>query len=196
MNATRGYSMAVRGQKAEATRQRILEAARDQFDVRRSGFTLDQVAAAAGVSVQTVLRAFDSKEGLVLEAIGTFRSEVPDRSTVPTSVAEAVALVVADYEVIGDRVIWMLAEEHRVNGFAEAAAEGRQRHRAWVEAAFARWLAELRPAAREPSVLALLGALDVYVWKLYRRDLDLSRSETEAVMERLVQGALTCNEGG
>ena len=187
--------MAVRGQKAEATRQRILEAARDQFDLRRSGFTLDQVAATAGVSVQTILRSFGSKEGLVFEAIGTFRSEVPDRSTVPASIAEAVALVVDDYEVIGDRVVWMLAEEHRVSGFLEVAAEGRQRHRAWVEAAFADWLADVPPAAREPSVLALLGALDVYVWKLYRRDLGLDRAATEAVMEHLVRGALTVDEG-
>ena len=188
--------MAVRGQKAEATRQRILEAARDQLDLRRSGFTLERVAAAAGVSVQTVLRAFNSREGLIVEAIGTFRSEVPDRSAVPASVDEAVALVVADYEAIGDRVIWMLAEEHRVNGFAEVAAEGRQRHRAWVEAALAHQLADLQPAARELAVLAVLGALDVYVWKLYRRDLGLSRSETEAVMARLVRGALMANEGG
>jgi len=187
--------MAVRGQKAEATRLRILEAARDQLDLRRSDFTLEQVAAAAGVSVQTVLRAFNSKEGLIIEAIGTLRSEVPDRSALPASVDEAVALVVADYEVIGDRVIWMLAEEHRVSGFTEVAAEGRQRHRAWVEAAFADQLADLRPAAREPSVLAVLGALDVYLWKLYRRDLGLSRSETEAVMERLVRGALMSDEG-
>jgi hypothetical protein len=40
-----------------------------------------------------------------------------------------------DYEVIGDRVIRMLAEEHRIAGFAEVAATGRLMHRRWVTTA-------------------------------------------------------------
>ena len=74
--------MAVRGEQAAATRSRILDAARAQFDLRSSDFTLDTVATAAGVSVQTVLRAFGSKHGLVIAAIGTDRAELLRESAI------------------------------------------------------------------------------------------------------------------
>lgn len=191
MNKRRAYSMAVRGERAAATRQRILDAAREQFDLRSADFTLDTVASTAGVSVQTVLRAFGSKHGLVLAAIGTDRSEVPHIAELPVSIGEAVALVVDDYERIGDRVIWMLAAEHRIAGFTEIADEGRRRHRDWVEAVFADDLASLDPAHRDEMLAALLVAVDVSTWKLLRRDLGLDRESTESTIERLVRGALT-----
>jgi len=187
--------MAKRAEKAAATRQRILDATQELFAARSADFTLDNVAALAGTSVQTVLRAFGTKEGLILAAIGTFRATVPPRDERPQSVGEAVARLVDDYEQIGDRVISMLAEEHRIPGFAAAAAEGRTRHRAWVEAAFAEQLA-VHPARRRTQVLvALLGATDVYVWKLFRRDLGLGRSASRTAIERLVRGALINNQG-
>ena len=176
MNKRRAYSMAVRGERAAATRQRILDAAREQFDLRSADFTLDTVASTAGVSVQTVLRAFGSKHGLVLAAIGTDRSEVPHIAELPVSIGEAVALVVDDYERIGD-----LGE----------AGEGRRRHRDWVEAVFADDLASLDPAHRDEMLAALLVAVDMSTLKLLRRDLGLDRESTESTIERLVRGALT-----
>jgi hypothetical protein len=47
------------------------------------------------------------------------------------------------------------------------------------------------PAAERERVLtALIVAMDVYVWKLLRRDLRLDRPAAEAVMVRLVRGDL------
>ena len=46
------------------------------------------------------------------------------------------------------------------------------------------------PAARKRAVHALHAATDVYVWKLLRRDLGLSRTETEKTMADLVVGVL------
>ncbi|HEU4692022.1 MAG TPA: hypothetical protein VFS23_26855, partial [Vicinamibacterales bacterium] len=45
-------------------------------------------------------------------------------------------------------------------------------------------------AAARRGILALHGATDVYTWKLLRRDLRLTRQETEAVMVDLVNGVL------
>ena len=190
MNSRRGYSMAVRGEQAAATRARILDAARAQFDLRSTDFTLDTVATAAGVSVQTVLRAFGNKHGLVLAAIGTDRAEVPEPVEIPASVGEAIRKIVDDYEAIGDRVLWMLAAEHRIDGFDEIADEGRRRHRAWVDAVFADHLGRRRTAEREALLTALLVPLDVYTWKLLRRDLGLDRETSESIIERLVRGVL------
>lgn len=182
--------MAVRGEQAAATRARIIDAARAQFDLRSTDFTLDTVATAAGVSVQTVLRAFGNKHGLVLAAIGTDRAEVPGPVEIPASVGDAIRKIVDDYEDIGDRVLWMLAAEHRIAGFGEIADEGRRRHRAWVEAVFADCLPRRGTDERDALLTALLVPLDVYTWKLLRRDLGLDRRTTEAIIESLVRGVL------
>ena len=46
--------------------------------------TLDRVAALSGVTVQTVLRVFGSKEALILAAIGTFRESDEPRFVGPS----------------------------------------------------------------------------------------------------------------
>jgi AcrR family transcriptional regulator len=189
MNSARPYSMAIRGEKAAATRQRILDAARSLFD-DATEITLERVAAVAGTSVQTVLRAYGSKEELVVAAIGSFRVEEPVPSPPIRSIGEAVRRLFDDYEAIGDRVIRILAAEHQIAAFAEIARSGRERHRTWVKAAFAAGLAKVPSRRREPVLVALLAATDVYLWKLLRRDFGLDRAASEAAVERLVRGAL------
>jgi len=149
MNSRRGYSMTVRDQKAAATRQRILDVARDLF-TESTTFTLDEVARQAGTSVQTVLRAFGSKERLVVAAIGTIREDAPARGEVPTSMPDAIDQLFDDYEEIGDRVMRVLAEEDRIPEFAAAAETGRAQHRAWVETAFAPGLHAARRLPGDP----------------------------------------------
>lgn len=191
----RAYSMEVRGARAEETRARIVAVAQAQFADPSADITLEGVAEAAGVSVRTVLRAFGTKEGLVLAAIDTMRADSSrPAQDPPASIEDAVRQVFDDYEGIGDRVVRMLADEHRVPGFAEVAAEGRERHRAWLAAAFARQLAGAHGRDRTRRLDALVAATDVYLWKLLRRDLGRSRGESERIVVRLVRGAL--GEGG
>jgi len=182
--------MATRGRQAEATRQRILDAARDLFDAKSSGFTLENVAAAADTSVQTVLRAFGGKEELVVAAVGSLRSDTSRPVEPVASPERAVWRIFEDYEEIGDRVVRILAEEHHVTGFAEVALLGRAYHRAWVEQSFEARLRPVPAEHRERVLVALIVAMDVYVWKVLRRDLRLDRPAAEAVMVRLVRGAL------
>lgn len=182
--------MATRTEKAAVTRQRIADVARDLFDSHATDFTLDKVASAAGTSVQTVLRAFGSKEGLLDELIGSLRNRDISEVGPPRSVEESIRLLIDDYEEIGDRVIRMLGEEHRIRSFAAVADLGRRNHRSWVDASFAEALSGYRPATRRRVVHALLAATDVYVWKLLRRDFTLDRKTTESTMHRLVRGVL------
>ena len=74
LNTVRAYSMAVRGQRAATTRERILYATQQLFVDPSSSLTLEQIAAESDASVQTVLRAFGSKQDLLLAAIGTLRA--------------------------------------------------------------------------------------------------------------------------
>lgn len=191
----RPYSMENRARRAEATRQRILDAARDLFEAKSSGFTLENVAAAAGVSVQTVLRAFGSKEALMVAAVGSLRDDHSRPVERTASPERAVIRLFDDYEEIGDRVIRILAAEDQVTGFAEVAPLGRANHRQWTEQTFEGYLQQHPAAERERVLTALIVATDVYVWKVLRRDLRLDRPAAEAVMVRLVRGALEIQGG-
>jgi len=183
--------MAKGGEQAAATRERILDVAQTLLADPGADPTLEAVAREAGVSVQTVLRGFGSKQGLVVAAIGTVRgTEQGLTDDPPRNEADSVRRIHDDYELIGDRVLRMLADEHRIAGFAEAAAEGRTRHREWVRVSFAAQLRKLPARRRAQAITALCAATDVYVWKLLRRDLGLSRPAAQAVTERLVRGAL------
>jgi AcrR family transcriptional regulator len=182
--------MVMRAEKAAATRQRILDVARELFDTQATDFTLEKVASTAGTSVQTVLRAFGSKEGLFDEVIGSLRNRDVPVADSPRSIEEVIHLLIDDYEEIGDRVIRMLGQESRIPSFAATADLGRRSHRAWVEASFANALSGYRPAVRQRMTLALLAATDVYVWKLLRRDFNLDRKVVESTMQRLVRGVL------
>ena len=195
MKSKRTYSSAVRAEKAAATRQRIVDAAQELFVDQSAEFTLDRVATMSGVTVQTVLRVFGSKEALILAAIGTFSQSDEPRFVGPSgSIAAIIARLYDDYEEIGDRVIRMLAEESHIPGFSEITAIGRQKHREWVTTAFAEQLAAQPARKRTILLIALIAATDVYVWKLLRRDLALDRKTSESITELLVTGALHTKE--
>jgi len=195
MNLKRTYSSEVRTAKAADTRQRILDAAQDLFMDRSAEFTLDRVATMSGVTVQTVLRVFGSKQALILAAIGTFRQSDEPRFVGPSgAIAAIIARLYDDYEEIGDRVIRMLADEFHIPGFSEITVIGRQRHCEWVNAAFAEQLAAQPARKRTLLLTALIAATDVYVWKLLRRDLALDRKTSQSITELLVTGALHTKE--
>jgi AcrR family transcriptional regulator len=181
--------MTLRAERASATRQRILEATRSLIPSPSGDFTLEGVAEAAGTSVQTVLRTFGSKNDLIKAAIGSTR--LPERRNSSTGdVKAAVEALFNDYEQIGERVIWMLAEEHRIPELEEVAQNGRDTHRRWLEQTFAPHLKTLRGAPRKRTLLALVAATDIYVWKLLRLDLGVNRTDSEAIVLRLVTGAI------
>ena len=201
VNSTRSYSSPIREQRAAETRERIVAAAQELFTDDSTEFTVERVAAMAGVSVQTVLRAFGNRDGVIMAAIGTFRAdhggtEAQHIAVEPfTSTADGVTALFDDYETIGDRVIRMLAEERRVAGFVEVAATGRAMHRRWVDDGFRPALRAHRARRRTEVTTAVVAATDVYVWKLLRRDLGLERAAAEKIVVRLVDGALTGNRG-
>ena len=151
MNSSRPYSMAKRGEQAAATKQRIIDAARELISSETPDFTLALVAESAGTSVQTVLRAFGNKEGLIVEAVvGPLSAEYATPPPVPRPVPEAVRRVFDEFEENGDRLMWLVANEHRVDGLATVIAGGRAIHRERVTAVFADRLAGYRPR-RSPA---------------------------------------------
>jgi AcrR family transcriptional regulator len=188
----RPYRQGARAEAAEATGRRIaavfVEAMRDRW---LEDITLDQVAEAAGVTVQTVIRRFGGKEGLLRAARDHIGGEVLAVREAPVGDLErAVANVCADYESTGDMIGRLLAQEKRFPDLKPFLDFGRNGHRAWVSEVAAPWLEGLDRKAREAALDSLVAALDVYVWQLLRRDLGRSAEATRKTMLRLARGVV------
>ena len=183
MKTQRAYSMELRAAAAEATRERILGAAAEAFlEHWYDDVTIASVARRAGVSGQTVVNHFGSKEQLAAAAHQRLSDEIVSRRYTPEpgDVPALVKAVADDYETTGDAVIRLLALEGKVPSLQPLLANGREGHREWVATMFQ--APELVPE--------LVVATDVYTWKLLRRDQGLSRDETVAAMLRIVQALL------
>lgn len=186
----RPYRQRARAEAAERTAERIMDAAFELFSERLyDELTLADVAHAAGVSTQTIIRRFGSKEGLI-EAVGQrVRGQVSaQRDEAPVGdVAGAVANLVEHYEQMGDQVLHLLAQEARVPAFGAAVDGGRRLHHEWVRRTFAPQLAGLRGAELDRRHGQLVAICDVYVWKILRRDLGMGRAQVELAIRELVE---------
>jgi AcrR family transcriptional regulator len=134
--------------------------------------TLDAVAARAGVSVQTVLRHFETRDKLLMASLLHAGSKIPpDRQALPVGdLDEIVKVLVRHFEQFGDRILRLLAEEDREPAARELTDLGRAFHREWCKQTFSPTLEGLSGATRERRVAQLVATTDVYVWKLLRYD--------------------------
>jgi AcrR family transcriptional regulator len=181
--------MVARAEAAAASGQRILDAAVEVFwELPTNQISLDEVARRAGVTVQTVIRRFGGRDGLLAAAVERESEKVRRQrdEAEPDDPPGAVRVLINHYEVMGDRVLKMLAEEERVPALKAIVDRGRTLHRAWCARVFAPAIDPLRGLERERRLAQLVALCDVYTWKLLRRDAGLSRRQTElAVLELL-----------
>jgi len=112
-----------------------------------------------------------------------------DPSTIST-LSDAVRQLMAHYERTGDRVIRLLAEEHRSATVAGLAARGRAWHRSWCDTVFADVLDRLHGPDRGRRLAEIVAVCDVYTWKLLRRDGGLDRASTELALHELLSALL------
>ena len=189
MKIARSYTMRARATSAEATRRRILEVVVALLKTRfRSEIRLEDVAAGADVSVQTVLNVYGSRSALLDLALEGLLAELRAQRLRAErgDTAGGMAALVDHYEQFGDLVIRNLAEQ----ADPELIETGRAGHRQWVQRQFAPQLAGVSPARRRSVVDSLVCACDVYTWKLLRRDMRRSRPDVEATMRAIVEALL------
>jgi len=181
--------MVARAEAAQATAERVLEVALELFtDNPYEHVSLEQVAKRAGVTKRTVIRRFGAKEELFVRSMehGGLE-EMRRRDAAPVGdIAAAVANVVESYERWAPNRLRLLAQEDRIPIVAENVEIGRRYHHEWVERTFAPLIERLRGAARGRRVAALIALTDVYTWKLLRRDLGLSKPDTEQTLSELI----------
>jgi AcrR family transcriptional regulator len=182
MKTTRSYTMGARAEAVAETRQRIIEAL---FDLGRErmfpDISLDDIAAAADVSVQTILRHFKSRAGLIDATMDHAIATVTEERHAPVGdVDAAIAVIIEHYEDRGQTALLMLAQETSDPQLAELTRRGRAMHRTWVTEVFGPFA-----GPRDPLIDLLVVATDVYTWKLLRIDRRYSRTRTEQLMHRM-----------
>lgn len=189
----RAYSQTARAQSTRETGERILAAAHARLlEAQYDEVTLDQIAADAGVTVQTVIRRFGSKEGIVRALSEVVSARVMrQRDEAPVGdLRGALANLVEHYEREGDTAMHLLRQEQRVPAYAEVTERGRRLHAAWCARVFAPWLEELAGTDRRRRYAQVIAACDVYTWFLLRRQRGLSRRQTELALVELLEGVL------
>lgn len=185
----RTYDMSLRARRAEETATRITTVAEGLLATGKvSDATLQAIADGAEVSVQTVVRHFGSRDG-VLEAVWRRvggRVEADRGATPAGDVEAALTALLTHYEEDGRLILNLLAQEATDPDAQRAVHTGRSYHRAWV----ARCFGPLLASGTEEEIDALVAATDLYVWKLLRLDMARSQAATRAVIHRLVHSAL------
>lgn len=178
----RAYQMRARAESAAQTGERIVGAMRALGAERfLDDITLVDVAERAGVTTRTIIRRFGGRDGLIQKAFEDASADVESRrdETPAGDVAAAVAIAVEDYERYGDVLIMLLAQEQRHPDLLRSLLDkGRKDH--WD------WVAEVFVPRDRLHAAQLVAATDVYVWKLLRRDLGLSRARTTAAIAQMV----------
>lgn len=190
----RAYDMTKRTAGAASTRRRIAEAALDLFmEHDYDTVSLKEIAKAAGVSHQTLLNHCENKAGVLLAAGEVFSEQVTalEVSAVPGDVASIVRATCIRYEALGDANARWSAMRTRSPEVAEGLERGRRNFQIWLEEMFD----ELMPSGddsdeRKRVLIGLHAALDVFTWRLLRRELGLSQERTEQQLTDLVLGVL------
>jgi AcrR family transcriptional regulator len=193
LKQTRKYEMSNRAQSAEKTSVDILRVLGELW-IKHSinEITLEMVAEKAGISVRTILRKYGSKEGLFEAAIKTDAAgieAIKDKAETG-NIAQAVELLMVEYERTGMAGIRTLAIEHDVPFAAKVLKKARTMHMEWCKRVFSPYLPE--PADKLYSVRlgTFYAATDIYKWKLLRKDLGYSRSDTALIFTETLHGII------
>jgi AcrR family transcriptional regulator len=182
--------MGARAKAVAETRRRILEGATELFGSRPFDLvSFADIAKQSGIGVATVVRQFETKEQLFAAAVAA-ASQVLDAQTASTPVddpAAAIKSAVEGYERFGDVIVRLLEQEQRVPMIREVIAHGKKEHHAWAARVFSGVLGGLRGRSRQVRFAQLMAATDVQFWKLLRRELRLTRRQTEQAMLEMVE---------
>lgn len=190
----RPYRQVAREQSQQRTREALLEAAADEFFADRWQKTsLEALAARAGVTKQTLLRHFGSKEELLLQALVHGASEVlEERWSAPSGDIDGVIEnLLTHYEAWGERARQIGAwQQSGTSELADISRAGRQLHYDWVEFAFAPQLEGRRGKARRRLRAELILICDLQTWWILDHDLALGRAEVKAILIGMIERLL------
>ncbi|WP_167756900.1 TetR/AcrR family transcriptional regulator [Leifsonia flava] len=187
---SREYRMSARADSAELTGERIVDAMLARLrGTPYERIRLDDVAADAGVTVQTVIRRFGGKAGLMTSVVEReFGRIVAARDAGDQrSVASTVSALVEHYEVYGSLILKTYSEAPQIPGLAELVARGRAYHVDWCRRAFEDHLdPEADEETRRVRLAQVVAICDATTWRILRFDGALTPDETERALRELL----------
>lgn len=190
---TRSYDSRKRTSAAAETGRRILRATEDLFMEGPLGdVTLKAAADRAGVTVQTLIRRFGDREGLInATAEAAAERVMSQRNAAPAgNVPAAIDNLLDHYESTGAMALKLLAEERASPILAGITERGRRLHREWCARVFALFLASaFLPDGTDPNrrLAQFVALCDVYTWKLLRLDAGLSRDQVAVSLLEMIE---------
>ncbi|MGQ0831308.1 MAG: TetR/AcrR family transcriptional regulator [Microthrixaceae bacterium] len=190
MSTKRAYRMVLRQEQANLTRSRLLDAAWARFSREPyESVRLADVAADAGVSVQTLHTSFGTKEDLFTAAMQRWMEAQGSARVVARSddIAAIVRVLHANYEDEGETGLRIMAQEDRIPAVKMYIDVGREWQRQWVANAFDAHLTAAPPKARADLHDQLVVACDILTWKLLRLDVGHSVVATRRIVAGMIE---------
>jgi AcrR family transcriptional regulator len=192
MPRTRPYVKVARAAAEQRTRVALLDAAQEAFFTGRWEQTaLDSIAAEAGVTKQTLLRHFGSKDGLLEQTFQRAFERVRDqRMRAPAADIEgAVENLLDHYHAVGDASLKISAMQGD-GAIEDIGRRARQLHYDWIDHAFGGWLTRLPAPERKRVRAALITLCDVRPWSILVHELHLEPTEVRATLVLTVRRLL------
>ena len=189
--APRAYRMTARAEAAERTGERLMDAMLKRYaDLPYDRIRLEDVAADAEVTVQTVLRRFGTKHGLLAATVEReFTRLASDRgAAMGASPKATLHALLRHYESHGALILKLYAEAGQAPGVPELAARGRAYHVNWCREAFSSPLGDgFDQLTRERRLAQIVAICDATTWRILRFDGHLSPEQTgQALLEMLL----------
>lgn len=187
------YDNSRRQQNAEKTKAEIISAFGRLWNKNSiKDITLEMVAKESGVTIRTVLRKFESREGLLNESLIYLSSEIESerRATRVGDIDDILETLLSNYEVMGDAAIRTINLEPELEIARKIGKKGRALHKEWCKQMFAPFLPQPNSSKYEIQLTSFIAATEIYLWKLMRKDLKLSKAKTLSVFKNLVEGII------
>ena len=183
--------MTARAEATERTGERIVDAMLGRFAATPyDRIRLEDVAADAEVTVQTVIRRFGTKHALLAATVEReFVRLAADRAAAMGDSPQATLhSLVEYYEHHGALLLKLYAEAGQAPGVPELAARGRAYHVGWCREAFSEFLGRSQdPSTRARRLAQVVAICDATTWRILRFDGKLSPRQTEqALLEMLL----------
>jgi len=195
MNLTNStYDNTNRQIKAEETKLSIIKAWGRLWTTHSiDEITLDMVAAEAGVTTRTILRKFGSKDGLMAESLSYDPAAISaDReNAIVGDIDDILKTLLANYDSMGEAAIRTISLESKHEIARKIGAKGRAQHREWCIKVFAPYLPDQKSPDFEIHLTSFIAVTEVYLWKLMRKDLKLSKKKTFSVFKNMVEGVIS-----
>lgn len=186
----RTYRMTARAEATEATGQRVIDGMLARLRTTPyERIRIDDIAADAGVTPQTVIRRFGSKAALMTTTVERELQRIVEKreSALRSTPARTIRALVEHYDEYGSLILKTYSEAPLVPGLPEIVARGRSYHLDWCRRAFSTDLApQPDDATRQRRVAQILAICDATTWRILRIDGGLSPEQTELAISELL----------